>query len=581
MGVLPSDQTSFRGYVYKIINRVNGKAYVGLTTHTTEWRWETHVLHAYGINGRKSGLQAAIRKYGRDAFSVETIDTATTVKELIDKEVAWIAELGTLRNGYNQTRGGEFPEGLPIEVNGSPFPNIKAAAASHNIAFGLVYSRLSRGWTIEQSFGLAPAPKLHKHPVAVDGREFISQSALAREYGFDHRIVWKRLKMGWTERQAVSLDPSPHVYKFEGQMFDSMNEAARAYGLPPYTPRNRIAKGWTERQAFDLDPPPDSIEIDGQHFDTLTLAAAHYSLPREVVRSRLRRGWTIRQAVGLEAAPGSIKVGGQEFKTIKDAANAFGFDYNTIRARFLANWTVEEAFELEPRERVVYGKKLQCNGVEYPSVQEMARKFGVNPGTVKSRLKIGWTPEQAVGIKQRPNRSVYNAQRVTVQGVSYSSVSAAAKAFRIDQKLVFARLKRNGWTLDEALGAVPKQNYQGPVELIIAGTPFKSMEAAAKHFNISGTAFKARLRSGWTPEQAAGLEPRNPDRVFAVADLKFPSLSGAATYYGLDPETVRKRIYAGWTPEQAVGLEKRRRQKRGAATSAARMGARVLRSSSR
>ena len=47
----------------------------------------------------------AIRKYGKDNFEYEQIDSANTVEELTEKEDYWIIKLNTLTpNGYNMTR---------------------------------------------------------------------------------------------------------------------------------------------------------------------------------------------------------------------------------------------------------------------------------------------------------------------------------------------------------------------------------------------------------------------------------------------------------------------------------------------
>ena len=95
------------GFIYLIINHVNGKRYVGKTNGTVEDRWKTHLA---GINDPKNdnrSLYRAFRKYGIENFSIETIDTGESNEELNLLEQYWIDKLDTFQKEYNETRGGD------------------------------------------------------------------------------------------------------------------------------------------------------------------------------------------------------------------------------------------------------------------------------------------------------------------------------------------------------------------------------------------------------------------------------------------------------------------------------------------
>ena len=91
--------------VYKLTNSVNGKAYVGQTTRSMKERWCNHCSSSKLKH--RSALKAAIDKYGKNSFSIEIIDTASSLNELNEKEIKWIKELNTISpNGYNLDGGG-------------------------------------------------------------------------------------------------------------------------------------------------------------------------------------------------------------------------------------------------------------------------------------------------------------------------------------------------------------------------------------------------------------------------------------------------------------------------------------------
>lgn len=91
--------------IYKIINLVNGKIYVGQTTKTIEARFKKH-------STADSLIGQAIRKYGKENFKLELIAECETVEEANELEMHWIKELNCKApNGYNLTDGGEGRRG--------------------------------------------------------------------------------------------------------------------------------------------------------------------------------------------------------------------------------------------------------------------------------------------------------------------------------------------------------------------------------------------------------------------------------------------------------------------------------------
>lgn len=105
------------GKVYCFTNKINGHKYVGTTFNALKIRIRTH------FNLKYSGaplLVKALKKYGKDNFTIKVIDTAKTIKDLGEKEIFWIKELNTKApNGYNILTGG-FTNEKAIEANRVP-----------------------------------------------------------------------------------------------------------------------------------------------------------------------------------------------------------------------------------------------------------------------------------------------------------------------------------------------------------------------------------------------------------------------------------------------------------------------------
>lgn len=93
-------------HIYKITNKANGKVYVGKTTDTVQVRWKEHLKDFKRKRCANRPLYRAIRKYGIDAFNVETIEEAD-LDVLSERETYWIEYFNTYSDGYNATSGGD------------------------------------------------------------------------------------------------------------------------------------------------------------------------------------------------------------------------------------------------------------------------------------------------------------------------------------------------------------------------------------------------------------------------------------------------------------------------------------------
>ena len=91
-------------YIYQITNTVNGKIYIGKTESTIEERFKEHCKDAFSRNNEKRPLYAAMRKYGIHNFQVELIEETDRLNE---REVYWIEQKRSFKNGYNATIGGD------------------------------------------------------------------------------------------------------------------------------------------------------------------------------------------------------------------------------------------------------------------------------------------------------------------------------------------------------------------------------------------------------------------------------------------------------------------------------------------
>lgn len=92
--------------VYRIINKVNNKQYVGKTTVGIWKRWKAHIRDCEKREEESRPLYRAFRKYGISNFRIEILEECA-LEKLSEREIYWISKLNTYKFGYNATKGGD------------------------------------------------------------------------------------------------------------------------------------------------------------------------------------------------------------------------------------------------------------------------------------------------------------------------------------------------------------------------------------------------------------------------------------------------------------------------------------------
>ena len=94
-------------FIYKIVNQVNGKIYVGQTVQKNPtMRWYSHLADARS-GKRKGHLQNSIRKPGPDNFVWQVIDSAQSLDDLNAKEQYWLDFFRQTHEVYNLREAGD------------------------------------------------------------------------------------------------------------------------------------------------------------------------------------------------------------------------------------------------------------------------------------------------------------------------------------------------------------------------------------------------------------------------------------------------------------------------------------------
>lgn len=150
------ETNKYEGFIYKIVNDVNDKVYIGQTTTSVAERWHGHMSSALNEKRYKSALYGAMRKYSREKFQIIEIgnyeaDTKEGLIEILNsEEQKYIEEYKSLvkQNGYNFESGGDNKKVPGRKVNKydddlnllCSYESCKEAGRQNNIDGSTIYS---------------------------------------------------------------------------------------------------------------------------------------------------------------------------------------------------------------------------------------------------------------------------------------------------------------------------------------------------------------------------------------------------------------------------------------------------------
>jgi len=110
--------------IYKTTNIINNKIYIGQTCRKER-------IDEYFGSGVKISL--ALKKYGKESFKKEIIDTANSLDELNEKEIYWINFFESYKDsvGYNIELGGKnkvVAESTKLKISKAKIGEVKSAS---------------------------------------------------------------------------------------------------------------------------------------------------------------------------------------------------------------------------------------------------------------------------------------------------------------------------------------------------------------------------------------------------------------------------------------------------------------------
>lgn len=258
------------GSIYIIKNDINEKVYVGQTTMTVHERFMTHMKPS--TTKQRSGykLYMAVKKYGKEHFFVETLESDVPLEQLDMKEIQYIAKYDSFYNGYNSTKGGDGRIINLIENEEELLMKAKSGTSA---------SELAEYYGVNKATIYRTIHKLGFYYYEVDEEAIISaaklglrQADIAQEYGIDKMTVQRILRKNNVRfhKQRIDMREDFSVEDlrkdYESQM--SIEAICKKYNITKTT-FYRIKKQYefsTRKQIYTNVAQRDDIDLIKQDY---------------------------------------------------------------------------------------------------------------------------------------------------------------------------------------------------------------------------------------------------------------------------------------------------------------------------
>ena len=200
--------------IYKVVNVVNGKMYIGQTVQSLKQRKYSHISNA--LNKRDNNyFHSAIKKYGPDSFEWIIIhDNIINIDFLNRLEIFYIGFYDTFGSGYNLTEGGLGQ-------------------------IGFKFSEESRKRMSEAQKGKRCGkdnPNFGRNHSEKSKRK-MSKSRKGKKFSEDHKRKMSEVRKG---KRCGKDNPWSSPVIIDDKYFYTVIEASKVIGVDRHTVRNRI-----------------------------------------------------------------------------------------------------------------------------------------------------------------------------------------------------------------------------------------------------------------------------------------------------------------------------------------------------
>ncbi len=245
---------------------------------------------------------------------------------------------------------------------------------------------------------------------------------------------------------------------------------------------------------------------------------------------------------------------GRGFASFESMCREWGIDPSTIRGRLRTGWTLAAALTTPSGEGPNRRPVIDHLGRRFRGVRHMAKEWKISYYTLLDRLRKGWDIKRALTEPLKKRR----LPSVSPDGERYSTFSEMCMDYGIKPSTVMGRMHKKGLGVGEALLRPIRPTIRAADHL---GRVFPSFDHMCKHWKVKPKTVRNRLARGWDLRKALTRPVKAmKQRRSGIVDPKgkfFPSIAEMCREWDAPLTRVRCRLARGWSVDRALKGEAR------------------------
>ena len=369
------------------------------------------------------------------------------------------------------------------------------------------------------------------------GEEYKSLRRLADARGLDYNAVINALYY-----KKLSIDDAIDYLEqglrgIRGEVYKTLTDMCKAYNLKVGNYKLLRGLGLSKETILKAG----GLKYKGECLGYFT-KYYKYGYTDEDIKKAVRMGYDLYEVRQL---PKVIKTdhNGVEYPTMTAMAEAYGKNVTSVASRLKSGWTVEDALTKDIAKKSTEEVKDHL-GNKYPTMTAMCKAYGVSLPTYRYRRSLGLSVECALDSK------ILNIAKPKVDhlGNKFISMADMAQAYCIDVKTLISRLYL-GWSLEKAL-TKPSRGYTKGFQDHL-GNEYKTLIEMCKHYKIKVNVYFSRLNNGWSLERVLTTPMRDRSCTDHKGN-KYGSLQELTRAYNINYNLFYSRYSQGWSMEEAL-----------------------------
>lgn len=231
------------------------------------------------------------------------------------------------------------------------------------------------------------------------------------------------------------------------------------------------------------------------------------------------------------------------YDSLHELAEAYQMDEKLLSTRLRNGWTLEDAVETRVYERTAVPVTYQ--GKTYPTMRELANVFHVDYNRLRTRIqRFGWSVEESVEAERKGWKPVEYAGR------TYPSTASLAKETGVDYGRLQARLQR-GWDLNRAMDT--EKVLLGAKPVTYLGRDYPSFQSLADALELPvSTLLRKYSEEGFVEKAVEQCRAVARDNAVSLWGVEYDSLAALAGAMGINYHTLHPALKGGEPLEEAV-----------------------------